>query len=145
MENLTNVSKSDFQIFKFNGGYYGICPNDSHGGDCIAFGDSADEDSYNLELVTSTFELWNGQLFNGVISIESQFQKAKVYRVTYTKAIGGVGFILVKAQDEKQALNNAANSCYTGKDFRNAEETQEFYEKPSKQGFQGPGRINNTY
>lgn len=61
----------------------------------------------------------------------------KTYKVTYTKAIGGEGSILVKAGDEKQALRNAKNNCATGSDFRNPIESDEKYTKPRKQGFQG--------
>ena len=61
----------------------------------------------------------------------------KTYNVTYTKRIGGEGTILVKAQDENQAIKNANFLCATGSDFRNAIETQEQYYKPRKQGFQG--------
>jgi len=61
----------------------------------------------------------------------------KTYNVTYTKKIGGEGSILVKAQNEEQAISNAKNNCATGSDFRNPVETQEKYIKPRKQGFQG--------
>lgn len=59
------------------------------------------------------------------------------YSVTYTKKIGGEGSILVKADDEAQALANAKNLCATGSDFRNPVKTDEEYSKPRKQGFQG--------
>lgn len=61
----------------------------------------------------------------------------KTYKVTYTKAIGSEGSILVKANDESQALRNAKNLCATGSDFRNPVETTEEYTKPRKQGFAG--------
>lgn len=61
----------------------------------------------------------------------------KTFKVTYTKKVGGEGSILVKAQDENQALKNAKYLCATGSDFRNAIETDEAYSKPRKQGFQG--------
>lgn len=63
--------------------------------------------------------------------------KAKVYKVDYTKKIGGVSSILVRAHDEEQALKNARFLCVTGSDFRNAREADEVYVKPMKQGFQG--------
>lgn len=61
----------------------------------------------------------------------------KTYKVNYTKKIGGEGTILVKANNEVQALFHAKNVCATGKDFRNATETEEEYTKPRKQGFAG--------
>lgn len=61
----------------------------------------------------------------------------KVFEVTYTKRIGGEGSILVKAQDEAQALKNAKYLCATGSDFRNPVESDKEYTKPRKQGFAG--------
>ena len=61
----------------------------------------------------------------------------KTFKVKYTKAIGGEGSILVKAQDENIALKNAKNLCATGEDFREAIETDDQYIKPRKQGFSG--------
>ena len=61
----------------------------------------------------------------------------KTYNVTYTKKIGGNGAILVKAENETNALRNAKDLCFTGSDFRNAIETNEIYSKPRKQGFFG--------
>lgn len=63
--------------------------------------------------------------------------KTNTYKVTYTKAIGGEGTILVKANDEAQALKNAKNLCSTGEYFRDAKLTDKPYVKPRKQGFQG--------
>ena len=62
---------------------------------------------------------------------------SKTFQVTYTKAIGGEGTILVKAQNENQAITNARNVCASGSDFRNALETDQAYIKPKKQGFAG--------
>lgn len=59
------------------------------------------------------------------------------YKVTYTKAIGGNGSIIVRANDEAQAIVNAKDLCHTGRDFRNAVITDEKYVKPRKQGFAG--------
>ena len=69
-------------------------------------------------------------------------KKMNTYKVTYTKKISGEGSILVKAENESQALKNAKYLCFTGSDFRNAIETDEIYIKPSKNGFQGSGRAN---
>jgi hypothetical protein len=63
------------------------------------------------------------------------------YKVNYTKRIGGQGEIIVKAENEKQALGNAKNLCFTGSDFRNPTLTKENYVKPRKQGFQCSDRF----
>lgn len=68
----------------------------------------------------------------------------KTFKVYYTKKIGGEGSIIVKAENDKQALINAKNLCYTGKDFRNAKVIDDsLYIKPSKQGFAGSHRQTN--
>ncbi len=69
----------------------------------------------------------------------------KTFNVTYTKAIGTIGTILVKASSQKEAIIHASSSCFTGTDFRNAIETTEEYIKPSKAGFQGSARMSNNY
>lgn len=61
----------------------------------------------------------------------------KIYKVFYTKKIGGEGSILVKAENEKQAISNAKYLCATGSDFRSPTPTNENYSKPRKQGFAG--------
>jgi len=61
----------------------------------------------------------------------------KTYKVNYTKHIGSTGVILVKANNESQAITNAKDLCATGKDFRDAIVTDEKYLKPRKQGFFG--------
>lgn len=61
----------------------------------------------------------------------------KTYKVEYTKKIGTIGSILVIAENQTQAIQRADFLCYTGRDFRNAQETNEIYEKPRKQGFYG--------
>lgn len=61
----------------------------------------------------------------------------KTFQVTYTKNTGGEGTILVKAENEAQALKNAQFLCATGSEFRHAIETKEAYSKPRKQGFFG--------
>jgi hypothetical protein len=69
--------------------------------------------------------------------------KIKVYKVYYTKKIGGVGSILVKAENPTGALQNAKQHVFTGKEFRNPKLVpNEEYTKPRKQGFQGSGRAN---
>lgn len=43
----------------------------------------------------------------------------KKFEVTYDKAIGTVGTIIVGANNEKEAINNARNQRHTGENFRN--------------------------
>lgn len=59
------------------------------------------------------------------------------YKVTYTKATGSNGTILVRANDEKQAVVNAKDVCYMGREFRNPVLFTGQYIKPRKQGFFG--------
>jgi len=55
--------KKDYEVFSFINGYYGICKKDTHGGECIYGGDSANEDDYNKEYIQDVFNQWNGTLF----------------------------------------------------------------------------------
>lgn len=64
------------------------------------------------------------------------------YQVNYTKSIGTQGTIIVRAENEQQAIRNAKNCCFTGKDFTNPTITTEIYKKPYKQGFAGSNRQN---
>ena len=64
-------------------------------------------------------------------------KSVKSFKVEYTKHVGGVGSIIVRADTPEQALGNAKGLCATGSDFRNATETSEKYVKPRKQGFAG--------
>ena len=64
---ITTTDKNNYSVFKFQGGYYGICLIGSFGGECIWGGDSAWEDCYSLELAQSIYEQWNGELVNGKI------------------------------------------------------------------------------
>ena len=66
----------------------------------------------------------------------------QTFKVTYTKANGNEGTILVKATNEAEAIRNAKNNCYTGSDFRNPVVTDEKYVTPKEQGFQGTNRQN---
>ena len=69
--------------------------------------------------------------------------KSKTYKVNYDKKVGGVGSVLVKAPDPTQALKNAKQHVFTGKNFRNPKLVDSSkYKKPRKQGFQGSGRAN---
>lgn len=66
----------------------------------------------------------------------------KTYKVNYTKANCQNGTIIVKAENQQQAIVNSRNCCFTGFDFRNAVETTDDYVKPSLNGYQGRNRIN---
>ena len=69
--------------------------------------------------------------------------QSKTYKVWYDKRVGGVGSIIVKASDPKNALANAKQHVATGKKFRNPRLVNDSeYSKPRKQGFQGTGRAN---
>lgn len=68
---------------------------------------------------------------------------SKAFQVTYTKAIGGNGTIMVKAPNAESAISNAQYLCHTGSDFRDAVEIDPAqYISPSKQGFAGGNRAN---
>jgi hypothetical protein len=63
---------------------------------------------------------------------------SKTYKVWYDKRVGGVGHVIVKAQDPNQALKNAKYSVATGSNFRNPKKVDgRTYKKPRKQGFAG--------
>jgi hypothetical protein len=62
MENTTKVNKTDFEVYQFFSGYYGICKKNENGGGLIFGGDAADEDCYNRDYIELTMELWDGTL-----------------------------------------------------------------------------------
>lgn len=62
LEKTIKVNKLDYYVFGFLGGYYGICKINSHGGECVHGGDSANEDDYNEEYINSKYENWDGTL-----------------------------------------------------------------------------------
>ena len=51
--------------------------------------------------------------------------KTNFYQLDYTKQNGQNTQIVVKARNENEAIPNAKNVCYTGKDFRNPEQVPE--------------------
>ncbi len=61
--------------------------------------------------------------------------QSTIYKVKYTKRIGGEGSVLVKSNNPENAIKCARQHVFTGKDFRDAEETTEAYTTPYKQGF----------
>lgn len=67
----------------------------------------------------------------------------KAYKVWYDKKVGGIGSVIVKALDPKNALQLAKRHVYTGRNFRNPRKVNfSEYSKPRDQGFQGSGRAN---
>ena len=65
----------------------------------------------------------------------------KTFKVEYTKRTGGVGQILVRANNEHNAMTQAPYLCHTGTDFRNAVQIADnLYVRPRLQGFQGSER-----
>jgi hypothetical protein len=68
----------------------------------------------------------------------------KVYKVYYTKKVGGVGSVMVKASSPADALANAKQHVFTGKEFRNPklQPAGSAAPKPRRQGYQGSGRIS---
>jgi hypothetical protein len=62
-------------------------------------------------------------------------KKSTIYKVKYTKRIGGEGSVLVKSNNAENAIKCARQHVFTGRDFRDAEGTNEVYTTPYKQGF----------
>lgn len=62
------------------------------------------------------------------------------YQVTYTRAIGDINTIIVKARNENEAINNAKYNCFTGSNFREAKIVDVTYSTPRNNGFQGSER-----
>ena len=67
--NLSIVHTSDYEVFSYIGGHYGICLINSHGVDCVYGGDSACEDHYDLEFMTEVLNNWDGKLIGGIIEL----------------------------------------------------------------------------
>jgi hypothetical protein len=65
--------------------------------------------------------------------------KAKYFKISYTKAIGGEGTLTAKGRNEAEAIANAKDNCFTGRDFKVIGETA-----PTKDTVKGGGshRIN---
>lgn len=56
------VYKSDFEIYEFISGYFGICLKGRFGDNCVFAGDSAWKDSYNKYLMKKILKNWDGTL-----------------------------------------------------------------------------------
>ena len=62
MKSSIKVNKSEYEVYQYMGGYFGICRIGSNGGSPVFGGDSANEDDYNEEYIRGKFESWNGEL-----------------------------------------------------------------------------------
>ena len=58
----------------------------------------------------------------------------KYYKVSYTKANSHQGTINVKARNEREAIANAKDNCFTGSDFKIIQEIE-----PTKDTVNGGG------
>lgn len=65
MKNQTSikVEKSNYEIFSFANGYFGICEKGKYGGNCVHGGDSANEDDYNEANIQDAYNQWDGTLY----------------------------------------------------------------------------------
>ncbi len=63
MENIIKVKKSNYEVFEFSAGYLGISKIGEFGANCVAGGDSANEDDYNLDYINEVFKKWDGTLY----------------------------------------------------------------------------------
>lgn len=61
------VNKTDYEVYEFLGGQFGICLNGESGGGCIFGGDSACEDHYKRDYIQSVYDAWDGVLIDGNI------------------------------------------------------------------------------
>jgi hypothetical protein len=66
-------------------------------------------------------------------AITTSTNKVNTYEVLYTKAIGGDGFILVRAHDMAESLVLAKICCFTGSHFRDSVVTDKKYISPKDQ------------
>jgi hypothetical protein len=59
------VNKADFEIWQFPSGCYGICQRGTQGSVCVYGGDSSNDEDYDLQLITSIYDEWDGTLYYG--------------------------------------------------------------------------------
>ncbi|MFI5404890.1 MAG: hypothetical protein ACHQ1D_00105 [Nitrososphaerales archaeon] len=64
----------------------------------------------------------------------------KNYKISYTKKIGSIGEMIVKGKNEKEAIQHAKNTCFTGTDFFVSGETCE--QTTNKGNTRGRNRAN---
>lgn len=62
MTKSKQVKKTDYEIFAFFSGYYGIINTKTR--EIVFGGDSANFDCYNMEFIKSVFKNWNGKLIS---------------------------------------------------------------------------------
>lgn len=60
-EAKTELKKSDYWLYKFIGGYYGIVHWETR--ECIFGGDSANHDDYNEVYMSDVYNNWDGSPF----------------------------------------------------------------------------------
>lgn len=56
------TKKSNYEVYEYLSGYYGICPKNNLGGNDIFGGDPACEDFYNEDFVKDVYNKWDGTL-----------------------------------------------------------------------------------
>ena len=59
---LKTAKKTNYEVYEFNSGYFGICEKGKHGAGCVFGGDSAWEDCYDKVLIEEIFKNWDGKL-----------------------------------------------------------------------------------
>jgi len=59
---MKTVNKNDYEVFEFNGGYYGVSLIGSFGGELIYGGDSGCEDHHDFDHVNEWFVQWDGTI-----------------------------------------------------------------------------------
>lgn len=64
MKNQIKVNKSEYEVFEYMSGYYGICSIGSMGGNPVFGGDSANEDDYNKDYIQGVYDEWDGNMNN---------------------------------------------------------------------------------
>lgn len=60
--------------------------------------------------------------------------KPKYYKISYLKANGQAGQLVAKGRNQAEAIANAKDNCFTGKDFKVISETA-----PTKETVKGGG------
>ncbi len=58
------VEKTNYEVFEYSAGYFGISEIGKFGNNCIHGGDSANEDDYNKEYIEEVYSQWNGTLYH---------------------------------------------------------------------------------
>lgn len=69
----TKVKKSNYMVFDYSGGYYGIVERKTL--KCVFGGDSANEDDYDFHFIRIVYESWNGTLTDELIQREDWVER----------------------------------------------------------------------